>query len=86
MPKETLHVLTALRNAGKKLGLISNIDVIEAEAWERSPMAALFDSMLCSRYAGWIKSQRKIYEACMAELQVAPKQFLFVEDGGTNEP
>ena len=85
VPQETLSVLCILRSRGKKLGLIGNADVMEIAAWDRSPMAPLFDTVVFSCHVGWVKPEREIYEACMAELQVSPNQCVFVGDGGMRE-
>jgi putative hydrolase of the HAD superfamily len=85
VPQETLGVLHILRNRGKRLGLIGNADVMEIAAWDRSPMAPLFDAVVFSCHVGCVKPEREIYEACMAELQVSPYQCVFVGDGGMRE-
>jgi len=85
VPEETLMVLRALRGRGKKLGLISNADVTEAAAWDESPMAPLFDSVVLSCRVGWVKPDKEIYERCIRELRVAARECIFVGDGGSQE-
>ena len=85
VPQETLNVLGILRSRGKKIGLIGNADVMEIAAWDRSPLAPLFDTVVFSCQLGWVKPEREIYEVCMAKLQVRPNECVFVGDGGMGE-
>jgi len=85
VPPETLRVLRALRTGGKTLGLVSNADVTEVAAWDRSPMAPLFDSAVFSCHVGSVKPERRIYEVCMNALGVTPAQCMFVGDGASRE-
>ncbi len=85
VPETTLTALTTLRQAGKRLALISNADVIEAQAWERSPLAGLFDLVLFSCRVGSAKPEPEIYRLCLERLALEPEDCLFVGDGGSDE-
>ena len=85
IPAGTVSVLTALRNAGKKLALVSNADVMEIQAWDRSPIAGLFDAVLFSCHVGLAKPEPEIYSLCLARLDAAAEECVFVGDGGSNE-
>ncbi len=85
VPSESVAVLARLKVQGKKIGLVSNASAMEVTAWNRSPLAPLFDSVIFSCFAGCVKPGRRIYEACMAELEVTPEQTAFVGDGGSDE-
>lgn len=85
IPEESRSVLQALKSRGKRIGLISNADVMEVAAWHQCPIAHLFDSAVFSCLVGYIKPQAEIYKLCLRELGVAPKESLFVGDGGSNE-
>ncbi len=74
-----------MKARGKKIGLVSNASVMEISAWNRSPLAPLFDSTLFSCFVGCVKPDRRIYEICMDELGVTPEQCVFVGDGASNE-
>jgi len=85
VPVETSEVLAGLKARGKRLGLVSNASVMEIGAWDRSPIAPLFDSALFSCFAGCMKPDRRIYEMSMDALGVTPEQCVFVGDGGSQE-
>lgn len=85
IPQESIDVLRALKETGKKIGLVSNADYGEIAAWEKSPIASLFDSVLFSCYAGCKKPEPEIYLRSLEELSVTSDQAAFVGDGGSNE-
>jgi putative hydrolase of the HAD superfamily len=85
MPATTGATLEALRKRGKRLGLISNADVMEVAAWSQSPVAGLFDSVLFSCHVGQVKPEPEIYRRSLAELGVAATDAIFVGDGGSDE-
>ena len=85
VPRETQEVLSQLRAKNKRIGLISNADVMEVAAWDHSPIAPLFDSVVFSCFVGCVKPEREIYEICMHQLGVTPEQSVFVGDGGSRE-
>ncbi len=85
VPDQTQSVLRALKSKGKKIGLISNADVMEVAAWSRCPVADLFDSTVFSCSVGWAKPEAEIYEIALKELAVIPSEAIFVGDGGSDE-
>jgi putative hydrolase of the HAD superfamily len=85
MPEETVRVLRSLKDRGKKLGLVSNADVTEIVAWNESPVAALFDSVVFSCHVGCVKPEREIYETSMRGLRARAADCVFVGDGGCSE-
>jgi putative hydrolase of the HAD superfamily len=85
IPAQTGEVLARLRAAGKRLGLVSNADVMEVAAWGESPIRQLFDSTVFSCAAGCMKPEREIYERSLRELGVPAAQAAFVGDGGSGE-
>ena len=85
VPEETTTVLRDLKSSGKKLGLISNADVMEVAAWDESPLAALFDVVVLSCEVGLVKPERAIYGLCLRRLGVAADEAIFVGDGGSDE-
>ncbi len=85
VPDRTRRVLAALKGSGKKMGLISNADVMEVAAWDRSPIAPYFDSVVFSCHIGHVKPEAAIYRVSMQQLGVAAHQCLFVGDGGSHE-
>jgi putative hydrolase of the HAD superfamily len=85
IPGTSRDALAKLKADGKKLGLVSNADAMEAAAWDRSPVAGLFDCALFSCDVGYAKPEPEIYEMCLDELEVASSGAVFVGDGGSNE-
>jgi putative hydrolase of the HAD superfamily len=85
MPEASRDALKRLRARGKKLGLVSNADAMEIAAWDRSPIAGLFDSVTFSCDAGYAKPEPEIYRICLGELGVGADRGVFVGDGGSNE-
>jgi len=85
IPKENIEVLQQLKQNGKKLGLVSNADVMEVAEWDESPIADLFDVTLLSCRVGAAKPDRMIYEMCLQQLEVSPREAVFVGDGGSSE-
>jgi putative hydrolase of the HAD superfamily len=81
----TVHTLKKLKSLGKLLGLISNGDVNEIAGWKDSPIQQYFDSAIFSCHVGYMKPEHEIYEMCIRELDVAPREALFVGDGGSDE-
>ena len=85
IPTETVRFFERLKSTGKKIGLLSNADVMECAAWYQSPIAPFFDSVLFSCRAGYAKPARQIYEMSLHELQVRPQDSVFIGDGGSGE-
>jgi putative hydrolase of the HAD superfamily len=85
VPAETMEVLTLLKARGKRIGLVSNASTMEVAAWDRSPIAQLFDSTVFSCDVGYVKPDRRIYETCIDHLGVVPEECVFVGDGGSEE-
>lgn len=85
IPAENAAVLECLRARGKRIGLISNADVMEVAAWGQSRIGHLFDSTIFSCVAGCAKPEKEIYEISLRELGVSPAESVFVGDGGSNE-
>ena len=80
IPLENIDVLEGLRASGLRLGLISNADVMEVEAWHDCPLAGLFDAEVFSCEIGCVKPEPAIYEHCLQALGVSASECLFVGD------
>jgi len=85
VPRENVETLKSLRGAGLCLGLISNADVMEVEAWHDCPLAGLFDAEVFSCEVGCVKPEPAIYEHCLRQLGRSAAECVFVGDGGSNE-
>lgn len=80
-----LETLEALRARGLKLAVVSNADVIDIEAWDRSPLAAFFDCAVFSCSVHMVKPEPEIYLRALKMLGVRPEEAVFVGDGGDHE-
>lgn len=85
IPAENVDMLKGLRNAGLRLGLVSNADAIEVAAWADCPLAGLFDSEVISCNVGMVKPDPDIFRKCLEELSLQAGECMFVGDGGSNE-
>ena len=82
---EILTALQTIRDLRLKLGLISNAALDEVEAWDDSPLAPLFDTVLVSCHEGVMKPDPEIYHRAAKRLGVSPEECLYVGDGGSQE-
>ena len=83
-PKIT-DLLSALKQNGCKIGLISNCSQEEIKGLKDSALFAYFDAVVLSCDVGLIKPDVKIYEHCSSLLNELPANCIFVGDGGSNE-
>ncbi len=82
---ETLSGLKTLRRLGFKTGLISNCGWDEIAAWNDSPLAPLFDTVLFSCEVKLKKPDPAIYHLAARNLAVPVAHCLFVGNGGSQE-
>ncbi len=80
-----LESLRELKATGLRLGLVSNCSVEEVAAWDRSPLAPLFDDVVFSYNVGYAKPDRAIYLMACNRLKALPERCAFVGDGGSDE-
>ena len=85
IPEATHMTLAALRASGKRLGLISNADVMEVAAWDKSPLARRFDVAVFSCEVGSAKPEPDIYTMALERLGVSAADVVYVGDGGSDE-
>jgi len=85
IPGENIEMLGHLRQAGLRLGLISNADAMEVAAWAGCPLAGLFDVEVFSCEVGHVKPEPAIFHKCLDALGLKSEECLFVGDGGSNE-
>ena len=82
---EIIPMLEAIRRSNRKIALISNCFSEEAVVIRQSKLAGYFDSMLLSFEQGMKKPDAEIFEKCVKELDVTPKECLYIGDGGSSE-
>jgi HAD superfamily hydrolase (TIGR01509 family) len=80
---DVVPVLTALRDSGIRIGLISNRTMGGRRFVEdigRSPLSGLFDVMVVSCDVGYMKPHREIFNIAMRDLDVGPESSMMVGD------
>jgi len=82
---DTIHVLSTLKSAGCKTGLITDCSSEVPALWQDTPFASLFDVTLFSCVVGVKKPDPRIYHLAAEKLAVRPEDCLYVGDGSSNE-
>jgi putative hydrolase of the HAD superfamily len=77
--------LTALRERGLLLGLISNCSAQAGAVLERIGLAERFDAIVLSCDVGLAKPDPAIFEHACRALGVMPQESMFVADGAFTE-
>ncbi len=80
-----LDVLAAMKQAGLKLGLVSDCTPEIPAAWPDTALAKMIDVPVFSATAGMKKPDPRIYRVALDALGHAPAESLFVGDGGSSE-
>lgn len=83
--EEIIPMLEALKERGIKVGLISNCFSEEAIVIRKSILFPYFDGVCLSYEQGVQKPDKEIYRRCMEQLDVSPKECVYVGDGGSFE-
>jgi putative hydrolase of the HAD superfamily len=81
----TLAALDRLRNAGVRLGLVSDAGADDVESWVRSPLRERLDATVFSYEVGVRKPDPRIYAHALQLLGVDGADAIFVGDGGSDE-
>lgn len=79
---EALH---GLRDAGLRIGLLSNAHERDIRAWDRSPLADRFDVVSLSCFTGYAKPDPAAYEQMLDALGCAAGSAVFAGDGNGGE-
>lgn len=77
---ETAEVLSALKNRGLKLGVISNFDDRVYSVMQSLDILSYFDSVTISSETGHCKPEPQIFEAAIRALGEPPSEILLVGD------
>ncbi|MFI3247847.1 MAG: HAD family phosphatase [Rikenellaceae bacterium] len=90
IPVEKLRLMKSLRDRGFRVYALSNISALLMMPIQKflgaDSLSAddYFDKMFLSYQMGVMKPDSKIYEMVIAELDVDPKQMLFIDDSKSN--
>lgn len=82
---EIIPMLTALKQRGILIGLISNCFSEEADVIRKSQLFPFFDAVYLSYEQKIQKPEEEIFQRCMASLSVKPEECIYVGDGGSYE-
>ena len=82
---QIIPMLSALKERGIMIGLISNCFSEEAEVIRKSVLFPYFDAVCLSYEQGCQKPEREIFEKCLKMLALKPEECLYVGDGGSHE-
>lgn len=82
---EIIPMLTALKNANIKIGLITNCYFEERDVIKSSVLYDYFDAVCMSCELGVKKPDAAIFRKCVQELDVSPDECIYVGDGGSYE-
>jgi putative hydrolase of the HAD superfamily len=80
-----VQLLTALRAAGFRTGLLSNAEERDCRRWAVSPLGPLFDVAHFSYDTGLLKPDLPAYQEILRRLDLAAGECAFVGDGGGGE-
>ena len=80
-----VETLRELRRRGVACALVSNSTEDVALVWNETEFGGLFDVVVFSATAGFMKPDPEIYELAVAELPVPAAETLFVGDGANDE-
>jgi putative hydrolase of the HAD superfamily len=86
MPRpDAVPTLAGLREAGYRLGLISDCSPEIPGMWTDHPIAPLLDDAIFSCSVGLRKPDPEIFRLACRHLAVTPERCIFVGDGGSDE-
>ena len=80
-----VETMAALRESGRRVGLISNCTEEVSRLWRSTPFAPLVDTAVLSFDAGLAKPDPRIYELALDGLEVRAERCLYVGDGSDGE-
>lgn len=82
---QIFEMLSAVRERGLKVGIISNALPEEVLAWQFCPLQDHVDPVVFSCSVGVMKPDREIFELACARIDIQPCEAYFVGDGGYDE-
>jgi len=83
--EEIIPMLEGLKQAGIKIGLITNCFLEEKEVIENSILFPYFDVVCMSCEVAMKKPEERIFKLCLDKLELKPEDCLYCGDGGSHE-
>jgi HAD superfamily hydrolase (TIGR01509 family) len=84
-PPDTVRTLSALRERGIRLGLLSNTHPLELRSWHESPLSRFFEVTAFSYEIGACKPDPAAYATVLERLHISAPSAAYVGDGSFNE-
>ena len=85
MHPDIIPMLQGLKDKNIKIGLITNCFNEERDAIRNSILFQYFDVVCMSCELGIKKPDQRIFELCIEQLEISPKDCLYCGDGGSKE-
>jgi putative hydrolase of the HAD superfamily len=82
---EAVDVLAGLKEAGYRIGLISDCSSEATAIWKDTPLAPFFDVTVFSCLAHMRKPDPRIYRLALEQLRVTPGECCYIGDGSSKE-
>ena len=82
---DALAVLAKVRSSGLRVGVLSDCTIELAEAWSQLPVADLVEARVLSCEVGRRKPDPELFAMIASRLGVAPRQCMYIGDGGGRE-
>ena len=78
-------MLERLKQAGFKLGVVTNAGNLDAEPWPHSSLARFVDVFIASHEVGLLKPDQRNYDLACRQLGARPSETAYAGDGGSDE-
>ncbi|HEY7221139.1 MAG TPA: HAD-IA family hydrolase [Candidatus Binatia bacterium] len=82
---DAVATVTRLKEAGYRLGLLSNCSIEIPILWPETPLAAFFDAIVFSSRECLKKPDLQIFRLACDRLGVVPKECVYIADGENRE-
>ncbi len=82
---QVVEMLDKVRTLGLGIGIISNANAAEVQAWDSCPLREHVDDVVFSFNVGVMKPNGKIYDLACARMGIQPSDAYFVGDGKFDE-
>ena len=82
---DVIPTLKLLKSHGLKVALLSDTASDTPAVWPHTPFAGVMDAVVLSCEIGTRKPDPRMYAAVCERLEVAPRECLYVGDGGSHE-
>jgi len=82
---DAVEVLSKLKSEGYKTGLISDCSHEATKVWDNTPFPTFFYTTMFSCMVGITKPNPRIYQLALRQLNIEPRNCIYIGDGGSRE-